>query len=329
MNELDIEKYLNTVLKIETKRVSSDELLAKCPIHKDKNPSFYINRGSGLWQCKSCQAKGSIESLSRILLGKDRSEQILKKCLGIDGNEDSYLLNKIKNLTSENEIEPKESFDESSFNYYLRHFSMGPDLKFEIASKIKFYLTPPLLQKYQIKHWTKPGAYYNRLAIPIHDLSGEIVNINFRRIDEKMEPKYCCLPTNASKKRLDECVFLSKQVRDHFSNSSEGYNKKLDYILVTEGCFDAIFLGEHELYSSATFSNSVTHSQLNLYLKITKRLILFFDGDRAGIQGMNQKMKFLNDFIPTYQIKLQGCDPDEIKDIHKIENEILSIISQD
>src|SRR6187402_3398793 len=97
MNDLDIEVYVTEVLKIETKRTSSDELMALCPHprHNDRAPSWYINRFTGLHQCKSCGFKGNIEVLTNVILGRETGTRILRHCLGIDGNEDEWLRNKI------------------------------------------------------------------------------------------------------------------------------------------------------------------------------------------------------------------------------------------
>ena len=37
----------------------SNQYIAQCPYHNDKNPSFSVNTESGLWNCKSCGEKGN------------------------------------------------------------------------------------------------------------------------------------------------------------------------------------------------------------------------------------------------------------------------------
>ena len=54
-----------------------------CPIHKDTNPSFYVNVEKAVWQCHGCQRGGSVIDLVMQLDGLGFREAFLK--LGGDG----------------------------------------------------------------------------------------------------------------------------------------------------------------------------------------------------------------------------------------------------
>lgn len=325
MNIVDIESYVRTILKLDVKLVGSDELLSKCvhPKHVDKNPSFYINRNTGLFNCRSCGFKGNLQTLSTLILGYDRSNKILNTILGKDGHEDEFLRNKIKLLTTEKDKVKEDEFNESSYNYYVNNFNKEILLSNSIASKIKIYLTTPLLKKYDIRHWTLSGTYYNRIAIPIKNISGEILNINFRKIVETDKIKYLCLPGSSSKVKLSDTLFYSQNCVEYLKN----VGKKLPYVVITEGCFDSIFLGENEIYSVAIFSNIISKNQLNLLQNITDYPITFLDTDKQGLSGQSKTINYTKNFINIYSLFGfdNDLDPDEI-DTKEVKSKIQKVL---
>jgi len=51
--EMVCERYLNLTL-----RLSGRNLVAKCPFHEDRRPSFVVWPASGRWKCFGCGAAG-------------------------------------------------------------------------------------------------------------------------------------------------------------------------------------------------------------------------------------------------------------------------------
>lgn len=325
MNIIDIENYIRLVLKINIKSISRDEILTKCvhPNHVDNNPSFYINKNTGLFNCRSCGFHGNLQTLSTLILGYDRSNKILNTILGKDGHEDEFLRNKIKLLTTEKDKVKEDEFNESSYNYYVNNFNKEILLSNSIASKIKIYLTTPLLKKYDIRHWTLSGTYYNRIAIPIKNISGEILNINFRKIVETDKIKYLCLPGSSSKVKLSDTLFYSQNCVEYLKN----VGKKLPYVVITEGCFDSIFLGENGIYSVSIFSNIISKNQLNLLQNITDYPITFLDTDKQGLSGQSKTINYTKNFINIYSLFGfdNDLDPDEI-DTKEVKSKIQKVL---
>lgn len=63
-------------------RLTGDHYVVLCPFHDDSNPSLYINRDTGFWDCKSCLAKGDIVDYYKKMTGE--SFQQAKKSLGLE-----------------------------------------------------------------------------------------------------------------------------------------------------------------------------------------------------------------------------------------------------
>jgi hypothetical protein len=304
ITNLDVPIYLRTVLKLDVKPVSTDELIGLCPHpdHHDRNPSWYINKYTGLHQCKSCGYKGSLKSLSSLLLGRFKAESILGKLESHEGHEYEHLSSLIDSIRNPKN-ETQEEFDQESYDYYINNYNNEPYVSLELVQRIKPYITQQVIHDYGLKHWTLPGAYYNRIAIPIRDSSG-ILNVNFRRINDNDQFKYTCLPGSASKQKLPSTIFLPATING---------NSKLPYLLITEGCFDAIFLNLHGYHACAIYSNNISPSQVTQVVKLTSNPILCLDSDTQGLLGQSKSYDYMSNYCLTLQFVYpeSNKDPDE------------------
>ena len=308
------------VLKLDVHETSLDELKGKCPNpnHQDNSPSWFINAQSGLHQCKSCGFKGNLESLSRILLGSERSERVLRACSGIDGNEDKYLQAKIHLALHGAPNEPEKEHDSETFQRFLEDLSNEPPLDPSIGSKVKPYLTQEIIDLYSLKHWTQHGPYYNRIVVPLKDLGGGIVNASFRAIHGSLIPKHQTLPSHVAKHKSDLVVFC---------NETLSTNKPTKYAFVVEGVYDAIYLGIHGYPACASFSSQISFSQMILINQLTQRPIILFDGDKSGQQGNIRSFHKFKRYLKLNFIRLfPGQDPDDITDFTFIDRKLKEIL---
>lgn len=319
MKLIDIPSYLQDTLKLKVKKVSHDEMLGVCPApwHEDHNASWYVNSITGMSYCHSCGFKANLEYLTRIVLGHENGNLTYRVATGRDGNEDEYLQSKIKSIRSP-ASSSKIPIDQSSFNFYINNFSREPLIQNSIISKNKNFIKGEHVFDYQIKHWTLPGAYYNRIAIPIFDFDGKIQNINFRRINDSDNPKYLSLPSNATEFKSDELLFLGKKVKDNLNDILIN-KKKLDYIFITEGIFDSIYLDSHGYNSCSIFTNSISYRQIELILYLTDLPIIFFDGDERGVIGLFNCRKKIRNYNRCESFFEKKIDPDEFTDWNRLD----------
>lgn len=306
-SKIDIPIYLKTVLKLSVRPVSHDELMGMCPNpnHQDRNPSWYINKYTGFHQCKSCGYKGGLRNLSSLILGRDKSSSLLNKLEGHEGHEIEFLEQQIASIRNPIEHPKDDLFDESSCHYYMSNLQSEPLISLEIAQRVKPWIMQDHIVNYGLKHWTLMGAYYNKLAIPIKDQTGEIINVNFRRLHDGDKQKYSCLPGKATRFTLQDTIFLNLP--------SHPNSTKLPYLLITEGCFDAIFLGIHGFYACSIYSNLINSKQVELILRKTNNPILCLDSDKQGLLGQGKSYEYMRDYCCVHEFKYPeyNKDPDE------------------
>lgn len=74
--------------RLQKAKITGDQLIALCPFHGDKNPSFSVDLKKGMYKCFSCGAEGNYINFRAQLEGKDTKEAyktILHEC-GIDSS---------------------------------------------------------------------------------------------------------------------------------------------------------------------------------------------------------------------------------------------------
>ena len=100
-----------------------------------------------------------------------------------------------------------------------------------------------------------------------------------------------------------------------------------DFICITEGSLDTMWLDQHGFASVALLGAHISRKQQELAFKLpTKELVLCLDNDDAGRIGLEKAM---NDLIPKFMVSYVQL-PKEFKDVQEIRNkEILQNIIQE
>jgi DNA primase len=141
----------------------------------------------------------------------------------------------------------------------------------------------------------------NRLTIPIHDGRGRLIAFGGRAFGED-KPKY--LNTRETP------LFSKGSVLFGFNRAKGGFK---DGALVVEGYFDVLQLHQEGVNQAvAPLGTALTENHLQLLGRFTKRLVLCFDGDAAGIRAMEKGLRLA---LPAgFDVRLlllpQGEDPD-------------------
>jgi DNA primase len=107
--------------------------------------------------------------------------------------------------------------------------------------------------------------------------------------------------------------FIKKEIRE---------NK---FAIIVEGYNDAIMLQKFGAPAVATMGTSITKEQIVLLKKYTDTVILFLDGDEAGIKSTITNIKeFKKEGFKVEVLNILGFDPDEVA--LKYKNDILDFI---
>lgn len=153
-----------------------------------------------------------------------------------------------------------------------------------------------LIQKYDLRVTGTLDKYSNRIIFPVY-YNKRIVSYQGRTYTDSI-PKYLtCHPD-------DEIVFH----KDIFFNWD---NAKNDTVLVVEGVFDAVRIGDNAI---ASFGTSITMNQINLLKKFNKVFFLY-DPEELAQKKALMALTLLSSYgILCERISIGDTDPGDLSD---------------
>jgi len=271
-----------------------------CPFHREKTPSFTVDRGKGLFYCFGCGTGGDLFkflTLTERFTFPEAVEHVAAR-VGIE------LPRKRRTQRESDKDDLLEVMDDASEAFhqalgwgenlaqqYLRERRVSK----EIITKYGFGFAPDswdyLLRRLGQKHGEKrlelaglitprkegKAGYYdrfrNRLVIPIHSDTGALVGFGGRSLDDG-EPKYLNSP---------ESELFNKSRLLYNLHRSKDAMRRYDRAILVEGYFDAIaidFAGVPGVVAS--MGTSLTAGQASLMRRFTRNVVIAYDGDSAG-----------------------------------------------
>lgn len=322
------------------KRVGQNQV-GLCPFHDDKSPSFSVTEDKQLYHCFGCGAGGDVVDFLTRLNNQSFSEVILE--LAQRSNIEVEFSEKKNSV----EIQEKRQLEDSlrevlaiAVQYYQSQLigDNGQKVQEYLANERK--LAPETVKKFQLGYapagWNNlyqyltteknysasiclqagliiekdEGGYYDRfrdrLIIPVCDSLGRVIALGGRSLDGS-NPKYLHSPETK--------LFEKSKVLFGLNHAIKSIGQE-DCAIVVEGYFDAIALHQEGITNVvACQGTALTKGQINRLIKYTKsrQLILFFDGDKAGIGASRKTIESLFDLINTEQIHLKVLSlPDDL-----------------
>lgn len=298
-SRLDLVQVIGRYVEL---RQAGDRWVGVCPFHQETKGSFSVNPDMGFFYCFGCQASGDViefyrringldfrETLEQLASeagvtlsrgGKEKSPQRRKKSLFMDMHDlaahyfRSNLLGK-----------PGEA---------AREYLQGRGVTLELAEKFSLGWSPDRwhgLEKFllsrgytreqgiesgllgQGKKGTVFDRFRNRLIFPIISLSGRCVAFGARIIEDG-EPKYL----NSRESEIyskGEHLYGLNQARTSVSQNKE--------VILTEGYLDVITLHQFGFtHACGVLGTALTSEQVKRLSNLVRRVVLVFDGDRAG-----------------------------------------------
>ncbi|MBQ2645728.1 DNA primase [bacterium] len=272
-----------------------------CPFHKEKTPSFSVNRTKGIFKCFGCGEGGDAISFLMKIQNKNFNEVIQDeaKNLGIEipvsnGNNDFskkktltldvmkktadfYTENLLKSADAEfaREYLKKRAITEEIIKQYgLGYAPKGfEDLQKYLNTDIKILETAGLVTKREKGYIDR---FRNRLTIPVKDENGYVVAFGARALTEGQNPKYLNSP--------DTILYNKSRILYGFDTAKEAI-KELDSVLICEGYFDTISLQTGGIKNAvASCGTALTQDHIRLIAKYcdSRKIFLAFDTDNAG-----------------------------------------------
>lgn len=270
-----------------------------CPFHREKTPSFTCDRAKGLFYCFGCGTGGDVFKflmLTERFTFPEAVEHVASR-YGIE------LPKKRKAQKDNDKDELLEVLDDASEAFhqalewgdnlaqkYLRDRRVSKEIVtrygFGYAPDAWDYILRRLGQKHGEKRLELTGlvtprkektGYYdrfrNRLIIPIHSETGQVVGFGGRSLDGS-DPKYLNSP---------ESELFNKSRLLYNLHRSKDAMRRYDRAILVEGYFDAIAIDHAGVPGVvASMGTSLTPGQASLMRRFTKNVVVAYDGDNAG-----------------------------------------------
>ncbi|WP_435353660.1 DNA primase [Emticicia sp. SJ17W-69] len=286
-------------------------MMACCPFHNEKTPSFYVSPSKGIYKCFGCGKAGdSVRFIMDIEgIGYPEALKHLAKKYGIEvaekevTSEEQQAQNEKESLyivldfaskyyqeqlwkTPEGESIAQSYFKERGFNHTTIHkFDLGysPD-GWDTFTKhaIKNGFSIDILEKAGltiVKEGKEPiDRFRGRVIFPIHNVGGKPIAFGARILKKDPNaPKYLNSPETG--------VY-------HKSNIVYGILQAKNPIRIEENCFlvegytDVVSLNQAGIENVvASSGTSLTKEQIQLIRRFSNNITVLYDGDAAGIKA--------------------------------------------
>ena len=333
---LDIKSKVNIVdviseyLPVEQK---GKNYFAICPFHDDHNPSMSISPEKQIYTCFVCGASGNVfnfvanyEKVSFVSAVKKVAQKAGIN-LNINVKDDYkpkdtkydkyYKMFDITNKYYQNNI--KSVYGKKAIEY-LHNRKIDDDVinEFEIGLSMNDNNVSKLLEKkgYDVDELIDIGLcgkkdnfiydiFRNRIMFPLYNLDGKPVGFSGRIYNGEKDSKYV---------NSKESIIFKKGNLLYNYHRALSHAREKHQIIVVEGFMDVIRLYTIGIKNVvATMGTAITKEHANLLMKLSKNIVLCFDGDKAGEKATISALDALEKIgITPKIIRLEDdLDPDD------------------
>ncbi len=317
--------------RVPLKKAGKD-LMACCPFHDEKTPSFSVSPSKQFYYCFGCGAHGNALDF---LMEYDRigfvdAVETLANLAGIEVPREAF-------ATQGPDHRPLYQLLDEIAAWYREQLRTHPDaiaylkqrgLSGEISARFAIGYAPSgwdrLLKRFgtqadQIARLVESGMlidnegkrydrFRERIMFPIRDSRGRVVGFGGRLTGDG-KPKYLNSP---------ETPLFHKSEALYGLYEARQALRRLDRLLVVEGYMDVVALAQYGIdYAVATLGTAATNRHIELLFRHAPSVCFCFDGDDAGRaaawKALNHLLPMMRDgrearflFLP------EGEDPDSL-----------------
>lgn len=337
IGENDIVDYISQYVRLKS---NSRDYVGLCPFHKEKSPSFHVNREKQVFHCFGCGAGGGLMQFVMRIEGLDfvESLKLLADRAGIalpeegDDRRDDALYRQKKTIYEINrcaarfyyETLTKTEEGRVGLDYlYSRKITPKTIVAYGLGYSPRSY--DALLGHLRAKGFSdkdmiaanvvmsRNGKIYDRFAgrvmFPIIDLRGNVIGFGGRLLEEKKTAD----GHKAAKYLNTAATPVFDKGRNLFSlNLAKKANDKR--LILCEGYMDVISVYQAGIPNiAATLGTALTENQAKLLKKYCSELLLCYDSDEAGQKATRRAIDICNGVgLRTRIIEMKGAkDPDE------------------
>ena len=320
-------------------------LVACCPFHNEKTPSFYVTPSKGIYKCFGC---GKAGDSVRFLMDYEHMDypaalRYLAQKYHIEVQEEEMSAEEIANRQRRESVMLASEFAHKFFNeqlqtqegknvglayYHTRGIEDETIAKWGLgwAPSARSALTDAAIAAgYKPEYLIAAGLtvqhedgslsdrFRERVMFPIHSLAGRVIAFSGRTLKSDNPAKYVNSPET-------EIYTKSKALLGIYFAKSE--ISRQDKCILVEGNVDVITLQQLGVLNVvASCGTALTAEQVRLIHRFTSNVTIMYDGDAAGIhaaekgtalalpEGMNVRIVLLPD----------GEDPDSFGRKHSLQ----------
>jgi DNA primase len=290
---------------LDALRQKGDQLVGRCPLHKESSPSFKVTPARNIFHCFGCKRGGDVIDLvcaaERISMAHRNSARrhaalLLQEWFGLtppspaqENMKESRVQQPRKKAgravddrRNKDEIEEESAATESPLSAVI-----NPPLGF-VLKNVDYEQAYQYAETRGIHRATAEqfglavalsGGYKGRLVIPLIDWqAGQEVLVGYAaRALDASDPKY---------------LFPSRE--KGFYKSHLVYNLARVQVqkaaVIVEGFFDCMKVSQTGFPSVAILGSDMSENQAELLCTHFERMVLFFDGDEAGRRGVDRAL---------------------------------------
>lgn len=316
---------------VELKK-SGKNYFGLCPFHDDTNPSMSVSEDKKIFKCFSCGETGNaitfvqkIENISfmqalqkvaktvgiDINVSENPQEQVNRKYYQIMHKATEFYKFVLHNA-KDGQNALKYLYERKLNNDIINRFNIGLSLNennllYQALTKEGF-LPVDLIELGLIK--SNKDSYYdvfrNRIMFPIEDLNGNVVGFSGRIYqDGDQQHKYVNSP--------ESVIFKKSQILYNYHRAATEIRKK-DLVFLFEGFMDVIAAYRANVTNAiASMGTALTIDQAKAIQKLTKNVVICYDGDEAGIEATKRAIDILASINLSVKVCTlpEGLDPDD------------------
>ena len=265
-------------LGIEDYTEKRDEILANCIFCGDTKRNFQLNYIKKLYHCWVCNDGGSLNTLISKITGIQRED--VTRLFDLDEVDVEKNIELILNII--------ESSKQKVYNYE----------QFKIGGRFKWWQQLRNINKSIVEEFDLGlDKITNRLVIPL--ITGGIcVGLSRRAMYADQRPKY--LNTTGMNNR-------------EFLFGYNNLNMKKQYVVLTEGCIDAINIRQYGYNSIALMGAYISGKNAERVAGDFDKIMLMLDNDEKGIEATQEISEILHKLgTDVYKISYSADDPGSI-----------------
>lgn len=333
-NSVNIVEIIGEVVSLSK---AGRNYIGLCPFHGEKTPSFNVVEDKQFYHCFGCGRSGDVFKFIEEYRGVTFMDavQIVSEKAGIaipnqarpyqptlvNPNQELYDIHQeaskfyqaILMTTKMGEEARNYLHDRGLTDEVIRHFQLG------LAPAEGNYLYRNLSEKFSEKVITDSGlftisdagtvfdAFQDRIMFPLTDDTGRVIAFSGRLWKEAVDGSHQAKYKNSRSTRL-----FNKSFELYHLDQAKTSAKKLREMYVMEGFMDVIAAYRAGIENAvASMGTALTPEHVHHLSHFTKKVILTYDGDKAGLEATVKALDVLQDLdLEIVRIPDQ-MDPDE------------------